>query len=92
MEKTWLNRAVDFLERMGDPDCCQREPGRARPRDELMILAETRRRSVWPGLMFVLWLVYQILDIAGSYALGHLSLDTTADTDAAKHEQVLIAL
>jgi len=88
MEKTWLTRTVDFWNEWAIRIAASVSLA---AHVLLMILAETRRRSVWPGLAFALWLVYQILDIAGSYALGHLSLDTTGDTDAAKHEQVLIA-
>ena len=80
MEETWLTRTVDFL---NEWEIRIAASVSLAAHVLLMILAETRRRSVW--------LVYQILDIAGSYALGHLSLDTTGDTDAAKHEQVLIA-
>jgi hypothetical protein len=88
MEETWLTRAVDFWNEWAIRIAASVSLAAL---VLLMLLAETRRRSVRPGLTFSLWLVYQILHFAGSYALGHLSLDATGETEAANHEQVLIA-
>ncbi|CAN6247754.1 unnamed protein product [Urochloa humidicola] len=54
----------------------------------LIVLAETRRHNARPELTFALWLVYQIMNKAGSYALAHLSLDTTGPSDK---EQIMVA-
>ncbi|CAM0145565.1 unnamed protein product [Urochloa decumbens] len=56
-----------------------------------MALAGTRRRRGFPGWKLALWLSYQLLDKAGSYALSSLSLDINGDEAAAAREQLLVA-
>lgn len=59
----------------------------------VLLLANFRRyNKKWPGWLLFLWAAYQLLDIVGSYALGHLSLDSGGSDDAAtESEQLLVA-
>ncbi|CAN6334039.1 unnamed protein product [Urochloa humidicola] len=59
----------------------------------LLLVADIRRYNVWPGWRLLLWVAYQGLDIAGGYALGHLSLDSCCGDDeaATESEQLLVA-
>ncbi|CAN6338371.1 unnamed protein product [Urochloa humidicola] len=59
----------------------------------LLLLADIRRYNVWPGWTLLLWVAYQGLDKAGSYALGHLLLNSGCGDDEAaiESEQLLVA-
>jgi hypothetical protein len=57
----------------------------------LLLVADTRRCNLCPWWRFLLWVVYQLLDIVGGYALGHLSLDDTGDDAEKESEQLLAA-
>ncbi|CAO2142943.1 unnamed protein product [Urochloa humidicola] len=57
----------------------------------VMAHAGTGRRHGFPGWKLTLWLSYQLLDKAGSYALTSLSLDINGDEAAPAREQLLVA-
>ncbi|CAL5033724.1 unnamed protein product [Urochloa decumbens] len=81
----WLPRAVDFWNEWAIRIATSASLA---THVLLIVLAETRRHSARPELTFALWLTYQVLDTAGSYALAHLSLDTTGPSDK---EQIMVA-
>ncbi|XP_062182186.1 uncharacterized protein LOC133886527 [Phragmites australis] len=88
MTETWFTRAVDFWHEWAIRVAASSS---LVAHVVLALLAGSRRRNWCPGWRLVLWVAYQIVDIAGTYALSNLSIDTTGDKAAVEREQLLVA-